>query len=38
MLGYYFRNYLEVTYVRAYEQIRPREQENAVILGNIFDL
>lgn len=35
---YYFRNYLEVTYVRAYEQIRPREQENAVILGNIFDL
>lgn len=37
-IHYCFRNFLEVTYVQVYEQIRPREKENAVVLGNIFQM
>lgn len=33
-----FRNRLEVTYVTAYDAIRPREDDSGVILGNIFDM
>lgn len=35
---YFFRNYQEVCYARVYEDLRPREQENAVVLGNIFTM
>lgn len=35
---YFFRNPLEVTYVMAYESIRPEEKEDGVILGNIFTM
>lgn len=35
---YYFRNHLEVTYVMAYEAIRPQEQTGGAILGNIFNM
>lgn len=35
---YCFRNYMEVCYARAYETIRPAEQENSVVLGNIFQM
>ena len=33
-----FRNRLEVTYVTAYDAIRPREDDSGVILGSIFDM
>ena len=35
---YFFRNEVEVTYVMAYEAIRPVEQDSGVVLGNIFDM
>ena len=35
---YFFRNQVEVTYVMAYEAIRPVEKENGVVLGSIFDM
>ena len=35
---YFFRNRVEVTYVMAYESIRPREEDSGVVLGNIFDM
>lgn len=35
---YFFRNRVEVTYVKAYEAIRPQEAEGGVVLGNIFDM
>ena len=38
VISYYFRNYLEVAYVRAYESIRPQEKESGVVLGNIFEM
>lgn len=33
-----FRNRVEVTYVTAYDAIRPLEDDNTVVLGNIFDM
>lgn len=38
LIFYFFRNRLEVTCVTAYDAIRPQEEEDSVILGNIFDL
>lgn len=35
---YFFRNPVEVAYVRAYESIRPQEKESSVVLGNIFEM
>ena len=35
---YFFRNEVEVTYVMAYEAIRPVEKDSGVVLGNIFDM
>ncbi len=35
---YYFRNPVEVAYASVYDSIRPQEQENSVVLGNIFDM
>lgn len=37
-LFYRFRNQLEVTYVTAYDSIRPQESDNSVVLGSIFDM
>ena len=33
-----FRNRVEVTYVTAYDAIRPQEDDGSVVLGNIFDM
>ncbi len=35
---WFFRNPMEVTYVRAYEAIRPQETDSGVVLGNIFQM
>lgn len=37
-LFYRFRNRLEMTYVAAYDAIRPQEDNGGVVLGNIFDM
>lgn len=37
-LYYCFRNRLEVTYVTAYDAIRPQEETGGAVLGNIFDM
>ena len=37
-INYAFRNKVEETYAMAYEAIRPRPQENTVVLGNIFQM
>ena len=33
-----FRNRVEVTYALAYDSVRPKEAENGVVLGNIFQM
>lgn len=35
---FYFRNKVETTYALAYDSIRPKPQQNGVVLGNIFQL
>lgn len=36
---YFFRNRVELTYIMAYESLRPREEkQNSVVLGNIFQM
>lgn len=35
---YFFQNYVEVTYVKAYEALKPDPQEGGVVLGNIFQM
>ena len=35
---YRFRNTVEVTYARYYEAIRPKDQNNSIVLGNIFNM
>ena len=35
---YFFRNRVELTYIMAYEALRPKEKQNSVVLGNIFQM
>lgn len=35
---YVFRNQMEVTYVNAYEALKPKPQQGGVVLGNIFQM
>lgn len=35
---YCFRNRVELTYAAAYNALRPKPQDNGVVLGNIFDM
>lgn len=37
-IAYCFRNRVEVTYVRAYEALKPQPPEGGVVLGNIFQM
>lgn len=37
-LYYFFSNPIEVTYALAYEQLVPKQQDNSVVLGNIFQM
>ncbi len=37
-LYYRFRNRVEMTYVAAYDALRPQEDTGGVVLGNIFDM
>jgi len=35
---YFLRNRVEVAYIQIYDILRPKEQENGVVLGNIFQM
>ena len=35
---YFLRNRVEVAYIQVYDILRPKEQENGVVLGNIFQM
>lgn len=37
-INYFFRNYLETSYIMAYETLHEKPKDNAVVLGNIFDM
>lgn len=36
--GYFLRNRVEVVYAQVYDALKPREKENGVVLGNIFQM
>ncbi len=37
-VDYFLRNRVEMTYVMFYEALRPRQEKNGVVLGNIFQM